>query len=88
MDFSGYSPRIQQPEVPVESVPTPASIFDIRQRLDIFNPSDDEYQPLLQEFISHRDLESHVHGLQEPDLQRLVDLLDNVSKTERRLHQC
>ena len=55
-------------------------ISDIRQRLEGLEPSNEEYRPLLYALLSHRDLNPYIGGLQNGDLQRFVELLDEVGK--------
>ncbi|KAF9790828.1 kinase-like domain-containing protein [Thelephora terrestris] len=73
-----------------------ASVTDIRRQLCGHNPSDGTYRRLLQELLTHQDLKTYIHGLQEADLQGFVELLDEAlnripatedlfSKTLRRL---
>ncbi|KAF9790826.1 kinase-like domain-containing protein [Thelephora terrestris] len=55
-----------------------ASVLEIQRQLGGLNPSDDTYRQLLQELLTHPDLKKYIHGLQETDLQRFVELLDEA----------
>ena len=68
--------------VPPVTADVPSPISDIRQRLENLEPSDEEYRPLLYALLSHRDLNPYICGLQNGDLQRFVEFLDEVGKAD------
>jgi len=57
------------------------TVSDVQKRLEGLGPSDDKYRPLLHELLSHQDLKLHIHGLDGPGLEELVELLDRASST-------
>jgi len=69
-----------------ESLVAPCA-SDAQRRLEKLDPSDEKYRPLLRVFLSCRDLKSHVLGLQGPDLQVFIELLDEVSQAGNNTHQ-
>ena len=68
--------------LPPVTADVPSPISDIRQRLENLEPSDEEYRPLLYALLSHRDLNPYICGLQNGDLQRFVEFLDEVGKAD------
>jgi hypothetical protein len=68
--------------LPPVTADVPSPISDIRQRLENLEPSNEEYRPLLYALLSHRDLKPYIGGLQNSDLQRFVELLDEVGKAD------
>ena len=66
----------------------PTLVSDIQQRLENLDPSDDNYLPLLREFLSHQDLEPHVRDLHGSGLEGFIELLDKVSKVSIERHRC
>lgn len=65
-----------------------AQVSDAQQRLANLDPSDGHYQTLLRELLSHRELKTHVQGLDESGLEGFVELLDKVSKAGANVHRC
>ena len=63
-------------------------VSDIRQQFEKLDPTDANYQQLLLELLSHQDLRSYIRGLQEPDLEEFVELLDKVSEANSDIHRC
>ena len=54
------------------------SVSDTRQRFEKLDPTDANYRQLLLELLNHKELRPYIQGLQEPDLQGFVELLDKV----------
>jgi len=63
-------------------------VSDIRQRLEKLDPTDANFQRLLLRLLSHQGLKPYIQGLQEPDLNGFVELLDKVSEGDNDIHQC
>jgi len=61
---------------------------DAQRRLEILDPSDEKYRPLLHALLSYQDPKPHSRGLQGSGLQGFVELLDEVSRTGCYTHQC
>ena len=79
-----FTPFVHERTRPGGSPPVTADmkalISDIKRRLKNPDPSNEEYRPLLYALLSHRDLGSHIDGLQKGDLQGFIELLNEVSK--------
>jgi hypothetical protein len=56
------------------------SVPNIWRRIKKLETSDEEYRQLLHALLSHQDMKSHIQGLEGPDLQEFVELLDNVGR--------
>ena len=64
------------------------AVSDIQTRLERLDPSDDEYRSLLHELLSHQGLKPHIHCLNTPGFEGLVEVLDRVgSKANINIHR-
>jgi len=77
----------EQPEVYATRYPDDLTISDTQQRLEMLNPSDDNYRPLLYKLLSHQDLKPHIHSLDRPGLEGFIELLDKVGKVDADVRQ-
>ena len=69
------------------TVGTQTPVSDIQRRLKNLDPSNEEYRPLLYALLSHQDLRPYISSLREDGLQRFVELLDEVNRTNTNLNQ-
>ena len=66
----------------------PTLVSDTRQRLENVDSLNEEYRPFLHALLTHQDLKAFVSSLRRDDLQRFIELLDNVGKAGIHLHRC
>lgn len=59
----------------------PTLVSDTLQRLENIDPLNKEYRPFLHALLSHQNLKAYTNILRREDLQRFIELLDKVSKT-------
>lgn len=61
---------------------TSASVSAAQNQLEKLDLSDDDYQPLLRELLSHKGLRLHIQGLDGSKLEAFVELLDKVGNVD------
>ena len=70
-----------------QSVSDVQQLQQFQQRLEELNPTDADYRPSLLGLLNHKDLKSYIQGLEQPDLERVVELLDGVSEANSYIYR-